>query len=68
MRLGEWLSHVSCSSEIFQPDSNFKKQYAGLKGFDDGTIKGKLEHRDSSSWHNKSWVVGVAAKNKKSRL
>ncbi|MES2371769.1 MAG: DUF3179 domain-containing (seleno)protein [Bacteroidota bacterium] len=63
MRLGEWLSMYP-SSEIFQPDSNFKKQYAGLKGFDDGTIKGKLEHRDSLSWHNKSWIVGVAGKTK----
>ncbi|MEO7530531.1 MAG: DUF3179 domain-containing (seleno)protein [Sediminibacterium sp.] len=63
MRLGEWLAMYP-NSEIFQPDSNFKKQYAGLKGFDDGTIKGKLEHRDSLSWKNKSWIVGIDTKGK----
>ena len=58
MRLGDWITTYP-NSAILQPDSNFKKQYADLKGFDEGTIKGKLEHRDSLSWQFKSWVVGV---------
>ena len=61
MRLGEWLT-LYPNSEILQPDSNFKKQYAGLKGFDEGTIKSGLEKRDSLSWKFKSWVVGVSTK------
>ena len=44
---------------VFQPDSNFTEDYAGLKGFDDGTIKSGLEYRDTASWQMKSWVVGV---------
>lgn len=44
---------------VFQPDPNFTKQYAGLRGFDDGTIASSLEYRDSASWQPKSWVVGV---------
>jgi hypothetical protein len=34
-----------------------------LKDYDNGTILGGLEHRDSSSWKPKSWVVGVLAGN-----
>ena len=63
MRLGEWLA-LYPHSEILQPDSNYKKQYADLKGFDEGSIKGKLEHRDSLSWQPKSWIVGVSTKGK----
>ena len=63
MRLGEWLD-LYPNSEILQPDSNFTKNYADLKGFDEGTIKGKLEHRDSLSWKMKSWVLGININNK----
>ncbi len=44
---------------VFQPDSNFTEEYAGLAGFDDGTIDSGLEYRDTASWQPKSWVVGV---------
>ncbi len=44
---------------VFQPDPNFTEQYAGLEGFDDGTIESSLEYRDTASWQMKSWVVGV---------
>jgi len=47
---------------VFQPDPNFTEQYAGLEGFDDGTIGSSLEYRDSASWQPKSWVVGVVHK------
>ena len=63
MRLGDWLA-LYPDSEILQPDTTYKKQYADLKGFDEGTIKGKLEHRDSLSWKAKSWVVGVQVNDK----
>ncbi len=48
---------------ILEADTNFKKSYAGLKGFDNGTIDGSLEKRDSASWQLKSWVLGVQYKN-----
>lgn len=44
---------------VFRPDPNFTEQYAGLIGFDDGTISSSLEYRDTASWQPKSWVIGV---------
>jgi hypothetical protein len=63
MRLGDWLA-LYPDSEILQPDTTYKKRYAELKGYDEGTVKGKLEHRDSLSWQFKSWVVGVHVNDK----
>lgn len=58
MQLGNWIQ-LHPETTILQPDSNFKKNYANLNGFDEGTIKSSLEKRDSSSWKFKSWVVGI---------
>ncbi|MEP7254994.1 MAG: DUF3179 domain-containing (seleno)protein [Ferruginibacter sp.] len=58
MRLGGWIQKHP-NTLILQPDTLFAKQYKGLQGFDDGTIKSGLEKRDSGSWQFKSWVVGV---------
>lgn len=60
MRLGEWLT-LYPNSEILQADTTFQKDYADLKGYDDGNVKSKLERRDSLSWQFKSWVIGVSA-------
>ncbi len=46
-----------------QPDSNFRKEYADLKGYDEDTLKSSLEKRDSASWKFKSWVIGVKTNN-----
>jgi hypothetical protein len=59
MSLRDWLI-LYPQSEIMQPDTLFRKQYAELKGYDEGTIKGKLERRDSASWQFKSWVIGIS--------
>ena len=40
----------------------FRKDYADLKGYDEGTIEGGLEHRDSASWQKKSWIIGLHLK------
>jgi Protein of unknown function (DUF3179) len=61
MGLHSWIEKYP-STLILQPDSNFKKSYADLKGFDNGTIEGSLEKRDSASWQMKSWVVGIQYK------
>jgi hypothetical protein len=58
MTLRAWLSQYP-ESQILQPDTLFNEQYKDLDEFDEGTIGGSLEHRDSLSWKEKSWVVGV---------
>ncbi len=62
MALGDWLA-LHPNSYVLQPDSNFKKDYADLKGYDEDTLKSSLEKRDSASWKMKSWVVGVNVNN-----
>ncbi|HVB02739.1 MAG TPA: DUF3179 domain-containing (seleno)protein [Chitinophagaceae bacterium] len=62
MRLGSWLREYP-HSLILQPDTDFKSEYADLKGYDQGIIKGSLEKKDSSSWNRKSWVIGLIGKN-----
>jgi hypothetical protein len=61
MRLSAWIREYP-QTLIMQPDTVFVKRYAGLQGYDSGTIDGSLEKRDSSSWELKSWVVGVVQK------
>jgi hypothetical protein len=60
--LEEWL-RLHPGSRVMQPDPADTSHYANLAGYDDGTIEGSLEHRDSASWQAKSWVVGVIAGN-----
>ncbi len=62
MALGDWLA-LHPNSYVLQPDSNFKKEYADLKGYDLDTLKSSLEKRDSASWKLKSWVIGVNINN-----
>jgi hypothetical protein len=62
MALGDWLA-LHPNSYVLQPDSNFKQEYAGLKGYDEDTLQSSLEKRDSASWKMKSWVVGVNINN-----
>ncbi len=61
MRLGDWLS-LYPNTLILQPDTSFRKDYANLKGYDEGTIEEDLEHRDSASWQKKSWIIGLHLK------
>jgi hypothetical protein len=58
LTLAEWL-RMHPDSKVLQPDTLYKKRYDDLTDYDDGKIKGGLEHRDSLSWKPKSWVVGV---------
>ncbi len=62
MALKDWLA-LHPNSYVLQPDSNFKKEYADLKGYDEDTLKSSLEKRDSASWKLKSWVIGVNVNN-----
>lgn len=58
MTLQAWLE-LHPQSKIMQPDTSFTTKYEHLKTFDEGTGKNKLEKRDSLSWKEKSWIVGV---------
>jgi hypothetical protein len=62
MTLASWLEAYPASL-VMQADTTFSKGYADLKDFDKGTIKSGLEKRDSLSWKDKSWVVGIAKNN-----
>ncbi len=61
MKLSDWLQ-LYPNSVVLQPDSNYKKRYEGLRGYDIDTSQGSLETRDSASWKFKSWVIGVTIK------
>ncbi|MBN8836568.1 MAG: DUF3179 domain-containing protein [Sphingobacteriia bacterium] len=61
MTLADWIE-LHPNTFILQGDTTFAKKYDKLKPFDEGTIKSSLEKRDSSSWKNKSWVVGLTVK------
>jgi hypothetical protein len=60
--LGEWL-RLHPGSRVMRPDLADTAHYSQLAKYDDGTIEGSLEHRDSASWKPKSWVVGVIVGN-----
>lgn len=60
MSLATWIA-TTPNSLVMQYDPAYQEKYDKLKLFDDGTIEGKLEKRDSISWAPKSWVVGVKA-------
>ena len=56
--LKEWLA-LYPQSLIMQPDSVFKSEYDSLTNFETGERKGRLTRRDTSSWHDKSWIAGI---------
>ncbi|HYC87460.1 MAG TPA: DUF3179 domain-containing (seleno)protein [Chryseosolibacter sp.] len=58
MSLRSWLD-LYPDSEIMQPDTMFNKYYKGLEKFDEGKVKSPMLRRDSLSWKDKSWIVGV---------
>jgi hypothetical protein len=58
MTLKAWLA-LHPDSGIMQPDTTFNDRYEGLKKFDEGTVESDLIGRDSLSWKDKSWIVGV---------
>lgn len=58
MSLGAWLRNYP-NSLVMQPDSGFKQEYADMINYESGRSKSSLTKRDSVSWQNKSWVIGV---------
>ncbi|MBY0435563.1 MAG: DUF3179 domain-containing protein [Cyclobacteriaceae bacterium] len=58
MTLNQWISHHP-NTYILQPDTVFSEAYKELADYDEGKRKGRLERKDSLSWMDKSWIVGV---------
>ncbi len=56
--LDKWLA-LHPNSLVMQPDTKFQEEYDSLSNYESGKRKGKLTKRDSTSWQEKSWVVGV---------
>lgn len=61
MSLAAWISEHP-ETEVMQPDSTFRESYDHLSKYDKGK-GGALTKRDSLSWKDKSWIVGVQVAN-----
>jgi hypothetical protein len=62
MSLNRWLS-LNPKSLVMQEDKNFKTEYDSLSNYESGRRKGNLTRRDTLSWKEKSWIVGVEIDN-----
>lgn len=58
MTLKQWLN-LYPNSKILQPDSIFKEKYEKMDKYDAGKGSSDLTKKDSLSWKEKSWVVGI---------
>jgi hypothetical protein len=56
--LSVWLRQHP-GSLILQPDEKFKENFEKMDAYDKGKSKSGLTKRDSLSWKEKSWVLGV---------
>jgi hypothetical protein len=56
--LQKWLE-LYPNSLVMQPDLKFQEEYDSLSNYENGKRKGKLTRRDSLSWKDKSWIVGI---------
>ena len=57
--LKQWLK-LHPTTLVMQADPNFTSEYAKDYAYERGTKAGGLTGTDTASWHDKSWVVGVA--------
>ncbi len=58
MSLSAWID-LHPETKILQPDTTFADRYEKLKDYGKGKKEGRLERKDSLSWKDKSWIVGV---------
>ncbi len=58
MTLAAW-KNIYPKTLVLQPDNKFLTAYKHLEGYDNGTQRGSLTGTDTSSFHKKSWIVGV---------
>lgn len=60
--LSKWVE-LYPHSLVMQPDPHFQVEYDSMRTYEKGRLTGKLTRRDTASWQNKSWVVGVEVGN-----
>ncbi|MCU0420420.1 MAG: DUF3179 domain-containing protein [Cyclobacteriaceae bacterium] len=58
MSLLAWIDRYP-HTLIMQPDRRYDSAYADLEQYDEGMVESTLEKRDTASWQEKSWVVGI---------
>ena len=56
--LSKWIE-LYPNTLVMQPDKNFQVEYDSMRTYEKGKLTGKLTRRDTASWKDKSWVVGV---------
>ena len=47
------------NTKVLQPDAQFKEQLEKMDTYDKGKSNGELTKRDTASWKDKSWVIGI---------
>lgn len=47
------------NSLVLQPDEKFKENFEKMDAYDKGNSKSSLTKRDSLSWKEKSWILGI---------
>jgi hypothetical protein len=58
LTLAAW-SRKYPATKVLQADNVFKAQFTQMDAYDKGKSNGGLTKRDTASWKNKSWVVGI---------
>ncbi len=58
MSLSKWWS-LYPNGKVMSPDPMFFNNYDSSARFEKGTNKSSLTGRDTMSWKNKSWIVGI---------
>jgi hypothetical protein len=56
--LEKWIE-LYPNTLIMQADEKFREKYEGMSKYESGASKSKLTLRDTGSWKDKSWVIGV---------
>jgi hypothetical protein len=56
--LNVWLRQHP-NSLVLQPDEKFKENFEKMDAYDKGKSKSGLTKKDSLSWKDKSWVLGI---------
>jgi hypothetical protein len=59
MTLAQWLT-LHPTSLIMQPDSLLVAKYTKSFDYETGVSKSALTGTDTASWHEKSWIIGIA--------
>lgn len=58
--LSKWFD-LHPNSLVMQPDPHFQVKYDSMATYEGGKPIGRLTRRDTASWQDKSWIVGVEA-------